>query len=206
MDRLIVGFDTLLRGVTATPTRPPGPNPAAGVEDGTLDGAGRRLSAGLMRVNHTGEVCAQALYSGQGLTARSEAVRRVLRTAADEEADHLHWCAERVAELGGRTSLLNPLWYIGAFGIGAVAGAAGDKYNLGFVAETERQVEAHLDGHLERLPREDRRSRAIVERMKQDEARHGGAARAGGGVDLPKVVRMLMRAQARVMTTLAMRI
>jgi ubiquinone biosynthesis monooxygenase Coq7 len=156
-----------------------------------------------MRVNHVGEVCAQALYQAQALTSRSPEVRAQMAAAAREELDHLAWTEQRLAELGDRASLLNPLWYAGAFAIGMVAGRIGDPVSLGFVVETERQVEQHLAGHLERLPAEDARSRAIVAQMKDDEARHGATAQRAGGVDLPAPVRALMRAAAKVMTTTA---
>jgi 3-demethoxyubiquinol 3-hydroxylase len=162
-----------------------------------------RHAAGLMRVNHVGEICAQALYQAQKLTARSETLRRGFERAAREEEDHLAWTAERLTQLDSRPSLLNPLWYTGALAIGLVAGRLGDKISLGFMAETERQVEQHLDGHLGSLPANDVVSRAIVERMRDDEAEHARAASAAGGVDLPLPVRSLMRAASRVMTRTA---
>lgn len=177
------------------------PNPAAGIEDACdLDASERTLSAGCMRVNHVGEICAQALYEGQALTARDPVLREQFLKAAAEETDHLVWTRERLEELGARPSLLNPLWYSGAFALGALAGRMGDRISLGFMAETERQVERHLEGHLERLPENDRRSRAIVRAMKDDEAAHADTATRLGGVDLPTPVRGLMRAAARVMT------
>jgi ubiquinone biosynthesis monooxygenase Coq7 len=159
-----------------------------------------------MRINHVGEVCAQALYQGQALTARNPEARAVLEEAAREETDHLAWCESRINELGGRKSLLNPLWYGGAFALGAVAGALGDKWNLGFLAETERQVEAHLDGHLQQLPEQDARSRAIVEQMKVDEAKHAQTALDHGGAPLPMPVKQVMRFAAEVMRKTARRI
>jgi ubiquinone biosynthesis monooxygenase Coq7 len=153
-----------------------------------------------MRVNHSGEIAAQALYQGQGLTARDPAVAAVMRRAADEEIDHLAWCEERIRELGGRTSLLNPLWYLGSFAIGAVAGALGDRASLGFIAETERQVEAHLHGHMGRLPAADHDSRAIVDQMSRDEAAHGAQATSLGGHALPSPLRSAMKLTARMMT------
>jgi ubiquinone biosynthesis monooxygenase Coq7 len=156
-----------------------------------------------MRVNHVGEVCAQALYQAQALTSSDPALRAQMAAAAREEIDHLAWTEQRLAELGDRPSRLNPLWYAGAFAIGLVAGRAGDRVNLGFVVETERQVEQHLAGHLDRLPPQDTRSRAIVEQMKLDEARHADNAQRAGGVELPLPVRALMRAAAKVMTTTA---
>jgi ubiquinone biosynthesis monooxygenase Coq7 len=165
-----------------------------------LSDAERRESAALMRVNHTGEVAAQALYHGQAFVARSEKTREMLLLAAREETDHLAWCETRLSELQSRTSFLNPLWYVGSFAIGAVAATFGDRVSLGFVAETERQVEGHLDSHLERLSQKDLRSRAIVEAMRTDEISHGMAARAAGGAELPAVARELMKHTSRVMT------
>jgi 3-demethoxyubiquinol 3-hydroxylase len=163
----------------------------------------RRLSASLMRVNHVGEICAQALYQAQALTARHPELQRQLAQAAQDETDHLAWTHQRLQELDDRPSLLTPLWYAGAFGIGCAAGLAGDAVSLGFVAETEHQVEAHLQDHLERLPAEDARSRAIVEQMRQDEARHAEEALQAGGISLPPPVRGLMRMAGKVMTTTA---
>ncbi|NRF66594.1 2-polyprenyl-3-methyl-6-methoxy-1,4-benzoquinone monooxygenase [Aquincola sp. S2] len=163
----------------------------------------RRLSGALMRVNHVGEVCAQALYAAQALTARTPALRAQMRAAARDETDHLAWTERRLDELGDRTSLLNPLWYAGAFTIGLVAGRAGDRYSLGFVVETERQVEQHLASHLERLPAADQRSRAVVSVMQADEARHADEAHQAGAAPMPAPVRWLMRAAARVMTRTA---
>jgi 3-demethoxyubiquinol 3-hydroxylase len=169
-------------------------------ETGAIDEAGRRLSAGLMRVNHTGEICAQALYSGQALFARDARVRGAMRQAASEERDHLAWCRTRLEELGSRPSLLDPIWYAGSFALGAASGLAGDRWSLGFLAETEAQVERHLEGHLERLPASDGRSRAVVAQMRLDEARHGQMGRDLGAAELPGVVKRAMRASARVMT------
>jgi ubiquinone biosynthesis monooxygenase Coq7 len=170
----------------------------------------KRHAAGLMRVNHVGEVCAQALYTAQAITSRDPAVREQLARAAQEETDHLAWTEERLKELGSRTSVLNPLWYAGAFAIGLVAGRAGDKWSLGFVSETERQVEAHLASHLGAsdggLPTHDTVSRAIVEQMKIDEAEHGQLARDNGGAELPEPIKIAMKAAAKVMTTLAYRV
>lgn len=175
--------------------------PADGVDDArALSPAEKRLSGALMRVNHVGEVCAQALYEGQALSAESEALRARFREAASEEREHLAWTAARLDELGDRPSLLNPLWYAGAFLLGALAGRAGDRASLGFMAETEDQVERHLDSHLERLPEADRRSRVIVAQMKQDEARHASTARQMGGARLPWPARQAMKLSARVMT------
>ena len=188
------------------PPEPPPGYPAGGVEDGPLDGSAERRSGALMRVNHAGEVAAQALYRGQGVFARDAGVRRALAAAAEEERDHLDWCRQRLAELGAKPSRLDPLWWGGSFAIGVAAGAAGDASSLGFVAETERQVVAHLDRHLRHLPRDDHRSRAICRRMREDERRHGTRALEAGGRRIPPLVRALMRVAARVMTTTAYRI
>ncbi|AOY92659.1 demethoxyubiquinone hydroxylase family protein [Cupriavidus sp. USMAA2-4] len=207
MDTLIREFDVALRAIAGV-TRAARPNPADTLapDDAALSEDERRHVAGLMRINHVGEVCAQALYQAQKLTARTPAVRTQMDTAAREEEDHLAWCADRLRELGSRPSLLNPLWYAGAFAIGWAAGRAGDRVSLGFVAETERQVEQHLSGHLERLPAADSRSRAILEQMRDDEVRHGDAAREAGGMPLPDPVRAVMRLASRVMTTAAYRL
>ncbi len=181
------------------------PNPALATSESALDDQERRHAAGLMRVNHAGEVAAQALYEGQALTARNPAVREQLRHAATEEQDHLAWCADRIRELGEQPSRLTPVWYAGSFAIGAAAGLLGDKVNLGFVAETEKQVVAHLEGHLDQLPESDARSRAILEQMKEDETRHGDEAKQAGGADLPGPIRRLMTLASRVMTKTAYR-
>ena len=199
LDRLLELADS---GLRASFGRPPAtrPTPGSPVFAGPLDEDRRRHVAGLMRVNHAGEVAAQGLYHGQALTARSEAVRATLRRAADEEGDHLAWCRDRLDELGSRTSLLNPVWYVGSVALGAMAGLLGDRVSLGFMAETERQVEGHLEGHLARLPADDRRSRAIIEQMKSDEIGHGRSAQEAGGGELPAPVPQLMRLTARIMT------
>jgi len=204
LDQLITTFDLGLRTVFAS-QHAGRPYPASEAE-APLSDAERAQAAALMRVNHVGEVCAQALYSGQALTAKNETVRVELEQAAREETDHLAWCEARINELGGRKSLLNPLWYGGAFGIGVAAGLLGDKWNLGFLAETERQVEAHLDGHLQQLPAADSRSRAVVEQMKADEARHAQTAVYHGGALLPTPVKWAMRFAADVMRQTASRI
>lgn len=206
LDTLLSTVDAGLRTLSGT-AHASRPTPAAqGAEVGALDPDQRRLSGALMRVNHVGEVCAQALYQAQALTSRSPELRARMERAAREETDHLAWTRQRLDELGDRPSLLNPLWYAGAFGIGLLAGRLGDGVSLGFVVETERQVEQHLAGHLERLPEADRASRAIVAQMKEDEARHADAALAAGAVRLPAPARWLMRAAAKVMTTTAHRI
>ena len=202
---VIVQFDKALRTVFASAaTRRPYPD--AGLPEAEMSAAERRHAAGLMRVNHSGEVCAQALYAGQALTARNPEAARALIAASDEETEHLAWCEKRLNELGSRKSLLNPFWYAGSFALGALAGALGDKWNLGFLAETERQVEGHLDRHLGLLPPQDARSRAVVEQMKQDEMRHAETAVAHGGAPLPAPVRGAMKLTSKVMTRLAYRV
>jgi len=205
LDDLVIGFDRALRTLSghSTASRP---TPGANIADALLTPDERRHAAGLMRVNHTGEICAQALYAAQALTARDPAIRGQFGMAAREEEEHLAWTRQRLSELSDRPSLLNPLWYGGAFAIGILAGAASDAVNLGFVVETERQVEDHLTGHMEELPAADARSRAIVEQMRDDEARHGAMAQSAGAVDLPFPVRRLMRAAADVMRAVAYRI
>lgn len=202
LDLLLAEADRALRtlAAAATATRP---NPAGDTPSGPLQDDARKHAAGLMRVNHAGEIAAQALYQGQALTARDPAVRDSLRQASEEEGDHLAWCEERLRELDARPSVLNPLWYAGSFAIGALAGALGDRVSLGFVAETERQVEGHLHEHLERLPREDERSRRILEQMQRDEIRHGENAREAGAGALPAPVTRLMRLTSQIMTRTA---
>ncbi|MDB5749779.1 MAG: demethoxyubiquinone hydroxylase family protein [Ramlibacter sp.] len=202
MDRLIGAFDGALRTLFATP-RASRPCPVVPADDTHLGADERKHAAALMRVNHVGEVCAQALYTAQALATRDGALRTRMEAAAREETDHLAWTKSRLDELGARPSLLNPLWYAGAFGLGLVAGRFGDPVSLGFVVETERQVEAHLQSHLERLPAGDHASRAIVAQMKDDEAAHALSAQQAGAVELPPPVKMAMRAAARVMTTTA---
>lgn len=205
LDDLIVGFDRALRTLAA-PASSVRPVPGADVADVPLGDSQRRHVCGLMRVNHSGEVCAQALYQGQALTSRREEVKHALKAAADEEVEHLAWTEARLGELGGRVSLLNPLWYVGSLTIGVVAGVLGDKWNLGFLAETERQVEAHLDGHLDSLPSVDLRSRAIVAQMRDDEAGHAKMAMDFGAAELPAPVRVAMKLTARFLTGLSYRI
>jgi ubiquinone biosynthesis monooxygenase Coq7 len=199
LDSAIAAAGRALRAVFA-PARSsrPTPQPAAAPE--ALSDRERATAAALMRVNHTGELAAQALYHGQALFAHSEATRRLLMEAARGESDHLAWCETRLSELGARPSLLNPCWYAGSFAIGALAALAGDRASLGFVAETERQVEGHLDSHLDRLPPSDTRSRAILEAMRAEEIAHGASATRAGGMPLPQPVRTLMRRTAAVMT------
>lgn len=204
-DRLLTEVDTGLR-VLAGPLRAARPNPAGGPETEALGPEDRRLAAALMRVNHAGEVAAQALYRGQALSSADPALASRLQQAATDEEDHLVWCRQRLAELGDRPSVLGPVWYAGSFALGAVAGLSGRGPGLGFVAETERQVEQHLEGHLDRLPAGDQRSRRILRQMRTDEVAHGASARAMGGAELPTAIRAGMRLVARVMTTLAQRI
>lgn len=201
-DRLLMQFDQGLRTVFGRPQTTGRPDPAdPAADDDTLNEEERLRSMRLMRVNHTGEVCAQALYQGQALTARSAAVREAMQEAAAEENDHLDWCQRRVEALGGQTSRLNPLFYAGALGIGALAGIIGDKWSLGFLAETERQVVRHLDGHLERMPTADATSRAIAEQMREDEGRHATTAVENGAAELPEPVKRFMGLSSKVMTS-----
>jgi ubiquinone biosynthesis monooxygenase Coq7 len=203
-DRLLAELDKALRVVAATPhTARPTPKSSTTEELGSQE---RALGVRLMRVNHSGEIAAQALYRGQALVARDSALRAELLSAADEEHDHLAWCQQRTEELGGRVSLLTPVWYVGSFAIGMAAGLTGDAISLGFLAETERQVTEHLDGHLERLPQADSSSRAILKQMREDEIRHGENAINQGGEDLPEVLKQAMRAASKVMTTLSFRV
>ena len=201
-DRLIIAFDRGLRAVFA-----PAPTlravPGETVANGELNARERQEAAALMRVNHSGEICAQALYQGQALTARDTSAKAALEQAAREETEHLAWTERRIDELGGRKSLLNPLWYAGSFAIGAAAGLLGDRWNLGFLAETERQVVEHLDGHLRRLPAHDLKSRAVLEQMKEDEAQHATSALDHGAAALPGPVCSAMRCASRVMTRTA---
>ena len=203
-DELIIGFDRAVRTLAGTASSRRH-YPAADLPEETLTPEERRHAGGLMRVNHTGEVCAQALYQAQALVARDPEVSRRFAVAAREEEEHLAWTQERLAELGDRTSYANPLWYAGSFALGLIAGIGGDRVNLGFVVETERQVEEHLTDHMDRLPQTDARSRAIVAAMRDDEARHGASARDAGASELPLPVRALMRATAKLMTLTAYR-
>ncbi|HSW16648.1 MAG TPA: 2-polyprenyl-3-methyl-6-methoxy-1,4-benzoquinone monooxygenase [Ramlibacter sp.] len=202
MDQFLAAADSALRTLFAR-NRASRPTPGAGAEHKTLSPAEQKHAAALMRVNHVGEVCAQALYTAQAMATRNPALRHHFEQSARDETDHLAWTQQRLDELGGRPSLLNPLWYAGAFGLGLVAGRFGDRVSLAFVVETERQVETHLDSHLERLPAGDAASRAIVQQMKIDENAHAAAALNEGAAKLPAPVRGAMRAAARVMTTTA---
>ena len=202
-DRLIAAVEQGLRAVAAPPvaTRP---SPAEALAEPTLTSGERRASAALMRVNHAGEIAAQALYSGQALFARSPATHDLLSNAAREERDHLAWCATRIDELGGRTSLLTPLWYAGSFAIGVLAGVRADVESLGFVRETERQVEAHLRDHLQRLPEHDEKSAAILSRMAEDEMHHGTTAALAGGAELPAAIRGCMKVGGEILRRIAL--
>ncbi|MBL8496939.1 demethoxyubiquinone hydroxylase family protein [Nitrosomonas sp. JL21] len=199
IDKIIIGFDSALRTLL-TPAQTLRPVPGSSLPEAELTDAEKQLSSALMRVNHVGEVCAQALYQGQGLTARNNDVQQTLMQAAREETEHLAWTERRIAELGGRKSLLNPLWYGSSFAIGVVAGLLGDKWNLGFLAETEHQVGTHLASHLERLPLQDEKSRAIVKQMSIDEASHANMALSYGGAELPLPVKVTMKLGSKVMT------
>ena len=202
IDALIPEFDKALRAVfAAAPTRRP--MPGADLPEGELSEAEKRHVAALMRVNHCGEICAQALYQGQALSSRDPAVKRELEMAAWEETEHLNWTERRIAELGGRKSLLNPLWYAGSLAIGAFAGKCGDAWSLGFLAETERQVEGHLESHMTSLPAQDRKSWEVLEQMKADEMRHAETAGHYGARDLPLPVRWAMRLSSKLMTRLS---
>ncbi len=206
LDRFIVSMDEALRISTGEAPSPQRENPAGDIPPASLDDEERRHVAGLMRINHTGEVCAQALYAGQAATARRDETREAMQQAADDEIDHLAWCEDRLKELDSRPSILNPFWYAGSFAIGAIAGIVGDAWSLGFVKETENQVEAHLEDHLERLPDGDARSQAILDQMKADEARHAEMAEEAGAHDLPGPIQSAMAFTAGIMKTLAYRI
>jgi ubiquinone biosynthesis monooxygenase Coq7 len=205
LDRVLIEIERALGTAFGAAAEAQRPSPAAGIAEAELDDDARRHAAGLMRINHTGEVCAQALYSGQAAVARDADTRAQLLHAAEEETDHLAWCDERLTALQSRPSLLNPLWYAGSFALGAGAALIGDRVSLGFVVETERQVEAHLGEHLERLPAADARSRAVVAQMQTDEARHGKAARDAGGIELPAPIPQAMRLASLVMKAVAYR-
>ena len=200
IDRLLAGLDNALRTVAASAGQPARPNPADDIAEAELSDEQRAHAAGLMRVNHAGEIAAQGLYQGHAAVARNNAHQAQMQHAADEEHDHLAWCEQRLTELGARPSRLSPLWYAGSFAIGAASGILGDRWSLGFIAETESQVCDHLTSHLERLPDEDARSRAIVSQMREEEAEHGANARAAGAAELPAPVHGLMRLTAGFMT------
>ena len=206
LDRLLTSVNNALRTVAAPAGRPARPNPAADMDDAQLDEREKAHAAGLMRVNHAGEVCAQALYQGHAAVARDPEIEDQMQKAAEEEFDHLAWCEQRLKELGESPSKLSPFWYAGAFAIGAASGILGDKWSLGFIAETEDQVCAHLDSHLEKLPHNDKRSRTIVAQMRDEEAEHGENAIDAGAAELPQPVKRLMRLTARIMTSTAYRI
>lgn len=202
IDKFIAGLDNALRTLL-TPAQTLRPVPGTELPEAELTDVEKNETAALMRINHVGEICAQALYQGQALTARDAEVQHTLMQAAREETEHLAWTERRIVELGGRKSLLNPLWYGGSFAIGAIAGMLGDKWNLGFLAETERQVEVHLGGHLQRLPHNDEKSRAIVAQMQVDEAGHATTAMSHGGAELPAPVKLVMKLGSKVMTRTA---
>jgi 3-demethoxyubiquinol 3-hydroxylase len=206
IDRLIIEFDTALRSIVggANAQRPTPDSEQS--SKSVLDARERKHAAGLMRINHVGEVCAQALYQSQKLVARNPQIQEMLSHSGQEEMDHLAWCETRLQELGSHTSYLNPFWYAGSFAIGLAAGLAGDRWSLGFVAETEKQVENHLESHLEKLPQEDHRSRAIVEQMRVDEIEHGQAALQAGGAVLPEPIQKMMQVMSKVMTSTAYKI
>lgn len=205
LDQLAMNMDQALRTVFGRPQVTERENPTKDSAEAELDEAERQHVAGLMRINHVGEVCAQALYQGQALTAKLDNVRESMQRAAQEENDHLAWCEQRLDELHSHKSLLNPFWYGASFAIGAAAGLAGDKWSLGFVAETEHQVVRHLDEHLAQLPEQDERSRAILEQMKIDEGRHATVALEAGGAELPDPIKKAMRLTSKLMTSSAYR-
>jgi ubiquinone biosynthesis monooxygenase Coq7 len=200
---LLAGANNALRTVSAPAGRPARDNPAAAVDEGNLNERQRAHAAGLMRINHAGEVAAQGLYQGHAAVARDKSIERQMQQAANEEFDHLAWCEQRLTELGAAPSRLSPFWYGGAFAIGAASGFLGDRWSLGFIAETERQVCEHLESHFERLPKDDARSRAILERMHEEEAEHGENAVEAGAAELPPPVKRLMKLTAKVMTRTA---
>ena len=203
IDNLIVNFDQGLRTIFGKPDVTERADPANNIDENELSDADRKLSAGLMRINHAGEVAAQALYQGQALTARNNNVKEQMQHSAQEEYDHLDWCEKRVKALGSHTSHFNPLWYTGSLAIGAFAGAIGDKWSLGFVVETEKQVGKHLQEHLKQLPKNDNKSRAVLEQMDIDEAEHAEKAKNAGAADLPQPIKEAMKTVSKVMTTTA---
>lgn len=199
IDKILIQFDQALRTCTVGAAQARRVSPAKSITEGALEESQRKHIAGLMRINHTGEVCAQALYQGQAATARLTEVKESMEHSAAEEVDHLAWCDQRLSELDSRPSLLNPLWYAMSFGMGAAAGIAGDKWSLGFVAETENQVCDHLEEHLQEIPEEDAKSHAILEQMIADEKKHGESAKQAGGADLPAPVKLGMNLMSQVM-------
>lgn len=203
MDKLLAGLNSALTTVARPANRATRPNPASDIAETKLTDKEKAHAAGLMRVNHAGEVAAQGLYQGHGAVSRDPEIADQMREAADEELDHLGWCEQRLDELGSRPSILSPIWYSGAFVIGAASGALGDRWSLGFVEETEHQVSEHLTGHLKTLPRSDQRSRAIVEQMRDEEEQHGANAKDAGAAQLPRPVKAIMRATAKIMTRAA---
>jgi ubiquinone biosynthesis monooxygenase Coq7 len=203
MDQLIIGLDKGIRLANQPPSRGKRPNPASGIEEENLSQKQRLLASRLMRVNHAGEISAQALYQGQAMTAEDSSIKQTMNQSAEEEIDHLDWCEQRIDELGGKTSLLAPVWYLGSLAIGATAGVCGDKWSLGFIAETEHQVVRHLEEHLNKLPMEDSRSRVILEKMVEDESHHATVALESGGVELPTLIKKFMRLPSKIMTSLA---
>ena len=205
LDRFIAGIGDALQTIAVPASRNARPNPAEGIDDAELDTRQKNHSAGLMRVNHAGEIAAQGLYQGHAAVARDEKISQQMEQAAEEEFDHLAWCEQRLTELESGPSKLNPLWYAGSFAIGAASGLFGDKWSLGFIAETERQVCEHLTSHLHRLPEDDERSRAIVKQMREEEQQHGDDASAAGAAELPRPVKDLMRLTSRIMTQTAYR-
>lgn len=206
LDRLLAGVDHALRTMNSTPTRVARPNPAGDIEEPTLTEDEKTHAAGLMRVNHAGEIAAQGLYQGHAAFARDQSIEEQMNEAADEELDHLAWCEQRLTELDSGPSALRPLWYGGAFAMGALSSALGDKWSLGFIEETEKQVAEHLTSHLGRLPENDLRSRAIVTQMREEEEEHGANAKEAGAAPLPEPIRGLMRAVAKIMTRTAYRV
>lgn len=203
VDKLMLNIDIGMRTLFGRPITTERPNPAEAEADAELSASERDLAGRLMRINHAGEVSAQGLYQGQALTARLPKVREKMERAAYEENDHLEWCERRAKEVGTHVSYLNPFWYFGSLAIGAIAGAAGDKWSLGFVVETERQVVRHLEGHLQQLPAHDKKSRAVLEQMKADEAKHADMAKSAGGAELPLPVKKVMQLTSKVMTRTA---
>ncbi|MGI9222062.1 MAG: 2-polyprenyl-3-methyl-6-methoxy-1,4-benzoquinone monooxygenase [Woeseiaceae bacterium] len=206
LDRFLAGLNDALKTVAAPVDRATRENPAADIDEAELDSHARTHAAGLMRVNHAGEIAAQGLYQGHAAVAREEHVSEQMRQSAEEEFDHLAWCEQRLTELDSKPSKLNPLWYAGSFAIGAASGLLGDKWSLGFIEETEKQVCEHLTSHLQRLPEDDARSRAIVTQMRDEEQEHGEKAAAAGAAELPRPVKDLMRLTSKVMTTTAYRL